>query len=472
MSLPRNTLYSALSAVSNVLLLVLVIAAGRVLGDTSYGKFSLALAVASISEMAVDFGLNTYAVRSVSRDPALGRDYLSTIVAWKTLLSVAVMLLLVPVSLVLTKAPDTRIAIYALGLAIVLRSFKSTTHAFFRAYERFDLVLLTTYTERVTVLVVCGAILLGSRSLIPFAFAFALARVPDLIYSFWLVHRKIVRLSWRFNRSLVREIQMKALPLGSMNIVIVLYSYIGTVILGLFRPPAEVGWYGAAYRVYEGLTTFPFILVTVLLPRLSRLFVEERGRHAGLTLKVVRYLFIAAPLVAGSAGFAARPVVLAMYGREYLPAVAILQVLSVAALFMFVNWTINTMLVSADGEKISLRITATGLGVMCAANLALVPLLGVVGAAWAVVVSESSVFIMLLLAARRLGCSIPAAALGWRPALAGGVGAVGGFTLGVAAFPVCYLASLLALRAFYAEDWAAARSVIQFRARRQPGNTK
>ncbi len=76
-----------------------------------------------------------------------------------------------------------------------------------------------------------------------------------------------------------RDIQSAALPLGFFMIALNTYTYIDTVILGLMRTDAEVGWYAAAYRVYEGLTYAPSILAAVLTPRLSYLFTHDRAGH-------------------------------------------------------------------------------------------------------------------------------------------------------------------------------------------------
>ncbi|GAH77593.1 unnamed protein product, partial [marine sediment metagenome] len=59
----------------------------------------------------------------------------------------------------LKSSPETRFAVYILGFATILKSFKWTCRSFFRAFERFDLDSLTMCIERLALLVV-GAIVL------------------------------------------------------------------------------------------------------------------------------------------------------------------------------------------------------------------------------------------------------------------------------------------------------------------------
>lgn len=465
-NLPRNTFFSALSAVSNLLLVVLVILAGRILGDSDYGKFSFALAIASMFEMPIDFGLNTLTVKNVARDRSLASRYLQTILPWKSLLSLGVMLLLVPTAYLLAHSSDGRIAVYAMGLAIVLRTFKSTTHAFFRAYERFDLVLLTTYTERILVVVVCGLVLYRGSALIPFAFAFALARTPDLIFSFWLMHRRVVPLGWKWNLSLIRSIQAQAIPFGSLNIITVMYAYIGTVILGALRSPAEVGWYSAGYRIYEGLTIFPFILCSVLLPRLSSLFVSNREKHTELSTRGLKYMLVAGLPIAACGQILAPWILSTIFDPSYAKGVWALRMLFIASALMFANWLLNTILVSADKQSVVLRVTAKGLGISIIAHLVLIPIYGVLGAGIAAVCAELCIFSLYIRLSKEIGLRRSMSMAMWRPAVAGMSAAFLFFLPGmhmrfsiIPAFVLVYTAILLILRTFDADELSALKSI-------------
>lgn len=465
-NLPRNTVFSALSALSNLLLLVLVILAARILGDSDYGKFSLALAVASIFEMPIDFGLSTLTVKDVARDRGLAAPYLHSILPWKILLSGAVMLALIPTAHLLTKSADARIAVYAMGLAIVLRSSKATAHAFFSAYERFDLVLLTTYSERMIIVLVCGLMLFGTKALIPFAFAFAFARIPDLVFSYWLLHGRIARLGWSMNTSLIRRIQVKALPFGSLNIVRVMYAYIGTVILGVLRTSAEVGWYSAGYRIYEGLTMFPYILCAVLLPRLSHLYVADRERHAELSARGMKYLLILSLPILVCGWLLAPRILAAVFGPAYLQGVPALRMLFAASVFMFSNWLLNTILVSTDKQGAVLKVSAIGLGISIMAHFALIRPYGATGAGMAALFAEVCVFAMFMWVARRDVVRTEALSAAWRPALAClcTVGMLNWLKLDtpfplILTFAVSYLGLLLVLRTFDHREWSAVKGV-------------
>lgn len=466
-SLARNAVYSAVSSASSVFLIALVIMAARILGNKAFGEFSFALAIASIFEMFTDLGLNVLSARNISRDRRLAGVYLPNMLAWKLVLSVVAMCLMFVTVILMHQSREAQIAAFIMGGAIVLRSYKSTSFGFFQAFERFDLILLTTYVERLSGFIVVLTVLLLTRSLIPFAIAFALVRIPDILITYWFIHTRITPVRFRLDRPLIRDLQISAIPFAISSIVIVAYLNVGTVILSAMRPPMEVGWYNAGYKIYEGLTTFPFLISAVLLPRLSRLFLSDREQYTALCRRSLRYLVLSAlPLVAIIGAFTPQ-IIRLVYGQAYVPGIPVLKILLIAAVFMFMNWVLNTMIIAANMEKRSLAIWTVGLAVLSVANVVLVRWLGMIGAAYSVVLSEVCVFALMAFIAQRELFRVPAGDILLRPIAAGTV-AFGALLLTPVAIPIAssavfvaaYVAILLALRTFDAEEWAAVKGLL------------
>jgi O-antigen/teichoic acid export membrane protein len=465
--LGRNILYSAATAVSNVLLVALVIIAARILGARSFGNFSFALAIASIFETFIDLGSSTLIAREVARHRDRSEEYLSNILGWKLVLSAIAMAMLVITVNLLHEVREARIAAYIFGGAIVLRSYKGTSHAFFQSQERFDLLLLTTYVERILVLIGGLAALILTRSLIAFAASFALVRIPDLMFSFWLVHRQIAPVRISFNTKTIRKMQIASLPFGSYAAVGVMYSYVGTVMLSSMTDSVHVGWYSAGYKIYEGLTMFPYLVAAVLLPRLSRLYVDDPDQYASLTLRIMRYLLLVSLPLLFCIGVLAPQVIGLFYGPTYIAAVPMLRILLGAAVMMFMSTILGTALVSADREKVVLKVTCASLVVMAASNLILVHRMGAIGAAYSVLVSEFFTLGVYLASVRSGLIRVPATQITWRPLVASIVAGLAvrfsGFNSQyalAALFAGTYTVVLFALRTFDTDDWAVLKSLL------------
>ena len=469
-SLAKNTLYSAASAASNIVMVVLVILAARELGDEAFGLFSFALALASIFEMLIDMGLTTLTTRNVSRDRSLAGAYLTNILSWKAILSVVAMGLLILATNLMEGNRDARIASYILGASVVLRTYQCSATGFFQAFERFDLILVVFYIERIGMLIAGVLVLIFMPSLIAFSAVFVLVRIPDVIITYWLIHRKITPIRLGFDFNVVKKLQLAALPFGTYALVAAMYAYIGTLFLASMHPPREVGWYNAGSKIYEGFAMFPYLITATLLPRLSRLFTSDRERHKVLSLKALRYLTLGSIPLAAAVGILAPQIIDLLYEDIYMPAVPILRLLLIATIPMFANMLLNTMLISANKEGSVLKVAACGLLILTSANLILTQRFGAIGTAYSVVTSESCVFIILLTTAGKVLFPIPAHKIAWRPVLACASSAAVLYVFRMSApgilailFIALYIAALFALRALTIGDLAALKSLFPSR---------
>lgn len=391
-SLVRNTFYSTLIFFSNLFLLGLLILGGRYLGDANYGIFTFALAFAFIFEIFTDLGVSDFSQREVARDKKLAVPYFGNLLLWKSLLSMGVFIALVLTINLLKSSPETRLAVYLLGFAGILRSFKVTCRSFFRAFERFDLDCLTAYIERCTLLATGIVVLILGGGLISFALVFVVVRVFDLVLTFGILNWKVVKIIPKFNFAFLRQLQIKALPFGLFSVIVVLYSYADTVMLSFMRTDVEVGWYNGAYKIYEGLIVFPWIICAVLYPRLSQLFVSTKNTHFLLSSRAVKYMFIISFPILICGIMLSKNIVNILFGQEFQNSVVVLQILLAGIVFLFQIQLFQTILNSIDKQKVVMYVGVTGLIVNILLNLLLIPRYGVKGAAVTTVASELMVF--------------------------------------------------------------------------------
>jgi len=391
-SLAKNTFYSALVSFSNLFLLGLLILGGRYLGSVNYGIFTFALAFAFMFEIFTDLGLSDLSQREVARDKELAGPYFGNLLLWKLVLSMAVFVALVLTINLLKSSPETRLAVYLLGFATILKSFKITCRAFFRAFERFDLDFLTAYIERCALLATGTVVLLLGGGLISFALIFVIVRAFDLALTLGILNWKIVRIIPKFNFTFLKKLQIKALPFGLFSIVMILYAYTDTVMLSFMRTDAEVGWYNAAYKIYEGLIVFPWIICAVLYPRLSQLFISDKNTHFLLSSKAVKYMFIISFPIIICGIMLSKNIINILFGEEFQNSVVALQILLGGIIFVFQIQLFQTILNSIDKQKVVMYVGLTGLVVNIFLNLLLIPKYGFKGAAATTIASELMVF--------------------------------------------------------------------------------
>ena len=417
-SLVKNTIYSAITSITNFFLLILLILVGRYLGDANYGIFTFSLAFVFIVEFFTDFGLSELSQRSVARNKNLASKYFGNLLIWKLIVSTVVFAVLVLAINLLKSSPEIRFTVYLLGFANILRSFKSTCRALFRAFERFDLDCLTMYIERSSLLAIGTVVLILGGGLISFALVFVLVRIFDLALTFGILNWKIVKIAPKFNFVFLKKLQIEALPFGIFSVIGTLYAYVDTVMLGFIRTNAEVGWYNAAYKIYEGLTVFPFIICAVIYPRLSRFFITNKKAHSLLSSRAAKYMFIISfPLIICGI-ILSKDIVNILFGEGFQNSIVALQILLVGVIFVFQIRLFCIILNSIDKQKVVMYVGLVGLIINVFLNLLLIPRYGFKGAAATTVMSELIVFSVYYLYLSRSYFKVSIWKLSLRPLLA------------------------------------------------------
>jgi O-antigen/teichoic acid export membrane protein len=392
----RNLAYASVSAGSAALLLILFIVTGRRLGDVEFGKFSFALALGTIFETLMDFGLHQVTIRAVARDRSNAIELLHHTLGIKLMWTTAALLALVATATVLRPEWDVRLACYLLGGSLVLRSYMLTIRGVLQGLERFGWDSIVVVADRAILLVFGLAVLMAGGGLRELAIAFVVARGVALALAAWMTHSQLGGVGLRYDRAIWRDLQIKALPLGFFLVVLNLYSYVDGVMLGVMRGDVETGLYTAAYRVYEGLSYAPSVIASVLTPRLSALFVSDRARHRKLALAGLGGSIALAAAIGVVVYALATPLMTLLFGEDFRPAASPFRILCLGLAFVFAIWVLHAVAISVNRERLLLTTGIIGLVVNVAVNLYLIPHYGANGAAIATVTGEAVSLIVLV----------------------------------------------------------------------------
>ena len=384
----RNLAFASISAASAALLLILFIVAGRTLGDVEFGKFSFALALGTIFETLMDFGLHQVTIRAVARDRTQATELLHHTLAIKLIWGAIALAALTATATVLRPEWDVRLACYLLGGSLVLRSYMLTIRGVLQGLERFGWDSVVVAADRAILLAFGTVALAAGTGLRGLAIAFVLARAAALALAAWLTQAELGGVGFRYDREIWRELHTTALPLGFFLVVLNLYSYVDGVMLGVMRGNVETGYYAAAYRTYEGMSYLPSIIAAVLTPRLADLFMRDRNEHRLLALRGFGAAVGLAVAVGGIAFTLAPWLLVLLFGAEFRAAAEPFRILCIGLPLVFGIWVLHAITMSVNRERLLARTAVVGLAVNVSLNLYVIPRMGADGAALATVVGE------------------------------------------------------------------------------------
>ncbi len=213
--------------------------------------------------------------------------------------------------------------------------------------------------------------------------------------------RDDIRLSHRFEWDLFGQVVVYGLKLAAVNLLFLLSSQLTVMLLRYLRPDAfgDVGLYTRAAAVGGLVTLVPVAVSPLLFAQWSTLSGEARTRQMELAARL--YLCYGLSAWLGIALFG-RWVIWILYGDEFLPANAALQVLAPALTLVPLFGVCNTALAGDGRALISTYILLCSVTVVAVVTSVAVPQLGIRGAAFGVLCGNICTAVLGLLICTRL----------------------------------------------------------------------
>lgn len=178
---------------------------------------------------------------------------------------------------------------------------------------------------------------------------------------------------------------------------------IGTIILAFFATREQVGIFSVASQITSRMMVIPTSLITVLIPKVAA---NESGRKE-LIAKCCRLTFQIMLIAMGVLAIVARPLVEILFSPEFAPAAILIQIMTIGIVIRSIGKVLVPYMLGTNRPGISSTSVAVGAVVNIIALWVLLPILGLSGAAVAMVVGFSaSTLILLLYFIRITKCSI------------------------------------------------------------------
>jgi len=371
----------------------------RVLGAEGYGVIALALGVALYLQQLVDYGVEALGIRRVAAAHTEAATLAGAYLAGRMALAIVLLAVTAVAATLLLPDPEGHVlALYALTLFPVALSTRWVHLGLERARPVGVARVLGEAIMVVTVLVFVRSS--DGIRIVPLAQFVGDAVAMGWLFSRLTDHGLRVRLRWDGPR--IREMARSALPLvGHSLLGLVIYNS-DLIFLRLFRGRADVGLYAVAYTLISFLLNLGWAYSQSLLPTLTRLD-SEGGDTGGLFQTAQAQVFVVtAPLAVGG-WLVAEPLLRSMFTFEFSAAGAALAVLIWSVPISLVRTVSLAALLSRERQDMVLQTTTSSAVVNLMLNVALIPRFGILGAAYATVLTELMRAGLALYFIKRLG---------------------------------------------------------------------
>lgn len=379
---------------------------GRTLGAGSLGAYALALSVARIFYAATDMGAASHLTRAASRDRDTSSRLVSAFLRFRaTLVPLACALGIAVGCMDETSAPWL-FALIAAGQGAV--SLQLLLEATLLGHERQKAVAALTAATSITTALGCGLWLMLRLDFQSFGLTYAIAAYLSL--GMWIIaarrHQRQQRPSAapQFVWQTVRTEFMRSWPIGASTLFGIAALRVPVIVLGAAGNAAQIGEYSAVDMFVTAAGILQAAVTSATFPSLAASFGRDPTQfsrlfwQSNLTLAVIG-LFISIGLVL----FGSAAASYVFPGKDFSNFDMLMQVVgwSVTPLLL-VHHNIN-LFAAADQERNNVRVMGAWFAITALFQCVLVPLFGLAGAAWGVLIARTVGLIALAAVIRAVG---------------------------------------------------------------------
>ena len=338
-------------------------------------------------------------MREVAEDPRCIPESAPSILSTRLLIAGGVLLLVLPIAAFVLPQPEgVLIAVYTLTLLPIAASTK-WIHL---GLESARPVGIARALGELVMLVLVIALVRRNEDIGFVPLAQFLGEATLALFLLLLLTRRGYLLPVRWNWSHVRPVFRRARPLVIHSLLGLIIFNSDLVFLRVFRDLASVGYYAAGYTLISFLLNLGVAYGTALLPTLTRLGARTTDERSLYHTAQAQVFVAGLPIAVGGAILAVQLMV-HVFGDGYGLAAAALKILIWSIPIAFFRTIAIIALIARNRQDQVLRTITSSTVINLILNLLLIPPIGIVGAAYATLATESLRALLALRFAAREG---------------------------------------------------------------------
>ena len=386
------------------------IVVARMLGVRDFGEYTFVLSIYAILTIVVNLGLHSLVIREVSRDRDSASRHLSAVAGLKVASALAALGVMLLVAAIVPALRSFALPLVLVTLALLFDALSDSATIVFQAFERFlepaGLAVAGTLLFAVLGLAALFSDL-GWQGLVG---AMVLAKVLQAGLACILLGRRLPEalagIRWP-SRRFALALLVTALPFLASKLFYLIYFRIDMVMLRALADEYSVGLYGCSYKFLNLALAAAGAIAAALFPVMSVAAAQDQERARRLFRDALRFMLVTGLAGAGLAWCLASDLLVLVYGEQYRPGNAALEVLAWTMIPLFCNLVFSNMILALNRERAVVLIGAVALVLNVALNAIVIPLWRELGAAISTGISEIVVMFGYVIALRTAGVARP-----------------------------------------------------------------
>lgn len=374
-------------AVQMIVALIVGAMVARYLGPQQYGIYNYVISFVGIFSVLSALGTNSILVKDILNNLDREMVLLGTGLTIRLAGSIIASLLIILISFFTEDDNTIRWFLFLASLQTVVKSFEVVSLYFqSKVVSKFTVIAQLISLTIISLTKVYFVINNFPLSYFIYLFAIDSAIVSIVLIIFYQrLGKKIGH--WKYSMEISKSLLQRSWPLIFSGMLTTIYLKIDQVMLQHMMNETAVGLYAAAVKISEAWITIPWILSGSLFPALVNAQKEDpvlfRNRISQMYILLISVaLSVIIPVCIFS-----ELIIHFIFGNDYNGSFTTLQIHIFSSLFIFFGSISNRWLILENLQKYWMINSAIGAVSNILFNLWLIPLYGIIGAAWSTLIS-------------------------------------------------------------------------------------
>lgn len=194
--------------------------------------------------------------------------------------------------------------------------------------------------------------------------------------------------NWQYNKDVSIQFLKLGWPLLLSNVIVSLYMRIDQILIKYFLGNEAIGQFSAAIRITESWYFIPMTICASLFPAIINARKIGNELYMERLTKLFKLLSFISIFIAIIFTIFSEKIILLLYGKDFIDAAGVLSITSWAGIFVCFGVASSSWLVLENLQILSFWRTFLGLIMNLFLNILLIPKYGIIGSAYATLISQ------------------------------------------------------------------------------------
>lgn len=370
----------------------------RYLGPGPFGDYSSAYAFVGTIILFAELGLSQLMVQDGSRNPSVLPRYFGNTLFVKALMSVLCLMVMLIFMFPAGYNSTVKTMIVVLGVAVCFNAMNQSVYNYYQAVQKLYLAAGFQFLTTFLIAILTLAVIVSGRGVVSITVTHL---ITYLLISILILAALKKEIRPRIDLGSVALMIKRGLPFGIHRLFYNTFSQLSILVLSLTVSNVEVGIYSAAYKLVLMLIFLPSLMTSALYPILYQLGDTDKRSHMATTEKVFKVLSgIGLPgsvLIFVLAG----PLIQWLYAGKFDQSIPILMVVAWFFALECISFSLGDVLTTTNHQWQRTLVQGSALVLLFVLIMVLTRLVGLMGAAYALIIVEGYIFLSYYILVRK-----------------------------------------------------------------------